>query len=114
LFCAVEEIALNRIELLALVAVLRLGDEAYGVTIHEEIERAAGRAVSMAGVYSALDRLDRRGLVRIWQSEPRPERGGRARRHYRLSAAGRQIVRREREAALRMWQGLATDLDGRR
>ena len=114
LFRGVEEITLNPIEILALVAVLRLRDEAYGVTIHEEIERAAGRAVSMAGVYSALDRLERRGLVRVWHSEPLPERGGRARRHYQLSAAGRQIVRRERDVALRMWRGLAPDLDGRK
>jgi DNA-binding PadR family transcriptional regulator len=101
-------------ELLSLVAVLRLRDEAYGVTIHEEIERAAGRAVSMAGVYAALDRLERRGLVRVWHSEPRPERGGRARRHYHLSPAGRQIIRRERETALRLWRGLTLDLDERR
>lgn len=112
-FHSVEE-KLNQVELLALVSVLRLGDDAYGVTIHEEIERAAGRPVSMAGVYSALDRLDRRGLVRVWQSDPLPERGGRARRHYLLSPAGRQLVRRERDAALRMWKRLSADLDGRK
>lgn len=105
---------LNQIELLALVAIVRLADEAYGVAIHEEIERAAGRSVSMAGVYSALDRLDRQGLARVWRSEPRAERGGRARRHYSLTAAGRQLVRRERDAAMRMWRGLLPDLDGRR
>jgi DNA-binding PadR family transcriptional regulator len=105
---------LNQIELLALIALLRLGEQAYGVTVHEEIERTAGRRVSMAGVYAALDRLEQRGLARIWHSEPRAERGGRSRRHYALSAAGRELVRREREQALRMWRGLAPDLDGRK
>jgi PadR family transcriptional regulator PadR len=106
--------ALNHIELLALIAMIRLGDQAYGVTIHEEIERAAGRGVSVAGVYSALDRLEQRGFARVWHSEPRAERGGRARRHYGLTAAGRETVKREREQALRMWRGLAPDLDGRK
>jgi DNA-binding PadR family transcriptional regulator len=105
---------LNRVELLALIAILRLGDEAYGVTIHDEIARSAGRSVSMAGVYSALDRLERQGLVRPWQSEPRAERGGRARRHYNLTAAGREHVRRERDLAERIWRGLEPDAGGRR
>ena len=95
---------LNEIELLALLAVMRLGDDAYGVPIHEEVERLGGRAVSLAGVYGALDRLTRQGVVRTWQSDPRPERGGRARRHFAVTAAGRDLVRQERERAARMWQ----------
>ena len=105
---------LNRVELVALIATLRLGDEAYGVTIHDEIARTAGTSVSMAGVYSALDRLERQGLVRPWQSEPRAERGGRARRHYGLTAAGREHLRRERELAERLWRGLEPDAGGRK
>ena len=93
---------------------LRLGDDAYGVSIHEETERVAGRGVSMAGVYSALDRLERQRLTRSWMSEPRAAQGGRARRHYELTAAGRELVRAERERALRMWRGLAPDLQGRK
>ena len=106
--------AVNQLELLALIAVLRLADDAYGVAIHTEIEKAAGREVSMAGVYSALDRLDRQGLLRAWHSEPRAERGGRSRRQYGLTAAGRELVRRERELAMRMWRGLPADADGRK
>jgi DNA-binding PadR family transcriptional regulator len=109
-----ERMALNRIELLTLLAILRLGEKAYGVTIYEDIQRIAGSDVSMAGVYSAVDRLERRGLVRPWRSEPRPERGGRARRHYDLTAAGRERVRQEREMAMKMWRGLALDPSGRR
>ena len=106
--------ALNRIELLTLLAILRLGEKAYGVTIYEEIQRVAGSDVSIAGVYSAIDRLERRGLVRAWRSEPRPERGGRARRHYDVTAAGRDLVRHEREMTARMWRGLVLHPGGRR
>jgi DNA-binding PadR family transcriptional regulator len=97
---------LNPLDLLALIAVARLADRAYGVIVHEDIETMAARRVSLAGVYSALDRLERTGLVRPSYSEPRPERGGRARRVYTLTAAGRAAVRRERALADRMWDGL--------
>jgi DNA-binding PadR family transcriptional regulator len=107
-------LALNRIELLTLLAILRLGAKAYGVTIYEEIQRVAGSDVSIAGVYSAIDRLERRGLVRGWRSEPRPERGGRARRHFGLTGTGRDLVRQERELTARMWRGLVVDPGGRR
>ncbi len=106
--------ALNRIELLTLLAIVRLGEKAYGVTIYEEIQRVAGGDVSMAGVYSAIDRLERRALVRPWKSEPRPERGGRARRHYDVTAAGRNLMREERELNARMWRGLVLDPGERR
>jgi len=104
----------NKLDLLALVAITRLADDAYGVTIHEEIERVSGRQVSMAGVYAAIDRLEREGAIRASYSEPRAERGGRARRLYTLSATGREMVRRERELAARMWQGLSEQNAGRR
>jgi PadR family transcriptional regulator, regulatory protein PadR len=91
-------------DLLVLIATARLGDDAYGVTIRKEIADCAGRRVSLAAVYAALDRFERRGLAEPWLSAPLPERGGRARRHYRLSAKGRDLVRREREIALRMWR----------
>jgi DNA-binding PadR family transcriptional regulator len=80
---------------LTLLAIVRLGEKAYGVTIYDEIQRVAGSDVSMAGVYSAIDRLERRGFVRAWRSEPRPERGGRARRHYAVTASGRDLLRHD-------------------
>ena len=106
--------ALNRIELLTLLAIVRLGEKAYGVTIYDEIQRVAGSDVSMAGVYSAIDRLERRGLVRAWRSAPRPERGGRARRHYGLTAPGRDLVKQERELSMKMWRGLVLNPGERR
>jgi PadR family transcriptional regulator PadR len=93
-------------DLLVLVAMARLGDDAYGVTIREEIADCSGRRVSLAAIYAALDRFERLGLAEAWLSPPLPERGGRARRHYRLSAKGRGLVRREREIALKMWRGV--------
>jgi PadR family transcriptional regulator PadR len=95
---------LSQTELLTLVAIARLGETAYGVTIRGEIDEGIGRKVSLAAVYAALDRLERHGLVSPWFSEPLPERGGRARRHYRLTAGGRARVSRERAHALRMWR----------
>jgi DNA-binding PadR family transcriptional regulator len=100
-------VPLPRIELHALVALLRLGGDAYAVSIHEDIERVSGSDASIAGIYGALARLERRGLARSSWSEPRPERGGRARRHYRLTASGREFVRRERELAARLWNDVA-------
>lgn len=104
----------HQIEILALVAVARQGAEAYGVAIHDDIEQIAGRAVSLAGVYSALDRLERDGLVRAALSAPRAERGGRARRVYGLTSAGRQHLQKERELALRMWADPAAEGPGKR
>ncbi|HSC27610.1 MAG TPA: helix-turn-helix transcriptional regulator [Vicinamibacterales bacterium] len=106
--------ALSQSEVLILVAIARLGDEAYGVTIRQELHDCTGRDVSMAAVYAALDRLERRGLARARLSEPLPERGGRARRLYALTPAGRAIVLRERDIALRIWQDLPLEAGERR
>ena len=105
---------LKPIEVYTLVAIARVGDEPYGVTIRQEIHDCCGRDVSMAAVYAALERLERQGLVRLWQSEPRPERGGRARRHFALTDDGRALVRRERASAMRMWRGVPAGAFGRR
>ena len=105
---------LTPLELLTLVAIARLGDEAYAVPIREDIRTFASRSPSIAAIYGALDSLDRRGFASASLSDPRPERGGRARRYYRLTSAGREFVRREREQALRMWQGVVEARGGRR
>jgi DNA-binding PadR family transcriptional regulator len=105
---------LNRIELLTLVAIARIGDEAYGVTIRQEIEDCSGRDVSMAAVYAALERLEGQRLIHAWVSGPRPQPAGRARRHFALTDDGRALVRRERSSALRMWRGVPAGATGRR
>jgi PadR family transcriptional regulator len=97
---------LARLDVLALLALSRLGEGAYGVTVREDIASVTGRDVSMAAVYAALDRLERRGLVEAWHSEPRPERGGRARRHFAPTPAGLAALRAERDLLARMWRGV--------
>ena len=99
--------SLSQIDILTLAAIARLGVEAaYGVTLRQEIADFAGREVSMAAVYATLERLELRGLVRPSLSGPLPERGGRARRQYSLTDTGRELVRRERANALRLWRAI--------
>ena len=98
--------SLNQVEQLVLLALARLDDEGYGVTIRREIRDRAGKSVSTTAVYSALERLERQGFVQPWMSEPLPERGGRARKHYHLTPAGAEVLELERAAIERMWEGL--------
>jgi len=101
-------VSLHRLELHVLVALLRLDGGAYAIAIHDDIEQVSGTEASIAGIYNALERLERRGLARSAWSDPRPERGGRARRCYRLTAAGREYVRREQTQAARLWAAVTT------
>ena len=106
---------LDRVALLTLVAAHRLEEgDAYGVTIQREIAALGGREVSMAAVYAALDRLERLGLVRPRLSEPRAERGGRARRLFTVTAAGRDRIRRAHADAMRLWGAVSIPRGGRR
>jgi DNA-binding PadR family transcriptional regulator len=98
--------SLGEFEQLVLLAIAHLGAEAYGVTVRREIERRTGRSVAVGALYTALDRLERKGCVASSMSDPTPERGGRSRRYYRLRAAGATALRQSREAVDRMWAGL--------
>ena len=102
--------SLGEFEQLLLLAIVRLGDEAYGVTIRQEIAERTGRDVAIGQLYTSLDRLERKGFVRSGMSEPMPERGGRSRRHFRLKPAGAAALRQSRERLARMWDGLTPDL----
>jgi DNA-binding PadR family transcriptional regulator len=103
-----NEAVLNDTERLVLLALLRLGEDAYAMPIREEIEDRSGRSLSVTAVYAALERLERHGNVETWLSDPRAERGGRARKHYRIRPSGAEALRRERDAEDRMWEGLET------
>jgi DNA-binding PadR family transcriptional regulator len=92
--------------LLAILHRLHDGDDAYGVTVRETIESRTGRRVAVGALYTALDRLETKGYVRSRMSEPTPERGGRSRRHFIVTAAGHTALERSREYLARMWQGL--------
>ena len=97
---------LSQLEQYVLLCLIRLGDEAYGVPIHQEIEKRISRSVSIATVYSALERLEKGGLLTSHLSAPLPERGGRAKRLYRLSAEGATALQRARRVHDRMWEGV--------
>lgn len=97
---------LGDLELLVMLALIRLGDEAYGVTIGREIEQKGKHPAALASVYAVLERLERRGWVRSELGEATPERGGRAKRHFRITAQGLKEVRRARAALIDMWHGL--------
>jgi DNA-binding PadR family transcriptional regulator len=93
-------------ELLVLLALLRLGDEAYGVPIAEAIEESSGRDVAMGSVYVTLERLERKGLVSSRLGEPTPERGGRAKTYFRITAKGLREARQAQRTLVRLWKGV--------
>ena len=95
--------SIGQFEHVVLAAVLALGDAAYGVTIHARVEEfISPRTVSLGAVYATLDRLEDKGFVRSWLSEPTAERGGRSKRHYRLEAAGELALHESAMAAKRI------------
>jgi DNA-binding PadR family transcriptional regulator len=98
---------LGDLEQLVLLALLRLGEEAYGVTVREELSRVARRHASYATIYSTLDRLETKGLVKAWLGDPTPERGGRRKRFFALTAAGDKALRQSLGAMERMARGVA-------
>ncbi len=99
---------LGQFEQTVLTAVLILEDAAYGVTIHQKVtELAAPRAASLGAIYVTLDRLEDKGLVSSGLSDPAPARGGRAKRHYHLEAAGRRALQESTATAKRMCDAVA-------
>jgi DNA-binding PadR family transcriptional regulator len=100
--------SLGQLEQLVLTAILSLGDEGYGVTIHSKVlELARPKAVSLGAVYVTLDRLEEKGMVTSRLSDPTPERGGRAKRCYHLEALGERALQESAVTAKRMWDSIA-------
>ena len=97
---------LGDLEELVLLAVLRLGEDAYGASVRRELRRRAGRSVAVSTVYITLMRLEEKGLVSSRLAEPTAVRGGKAKRHFRLTAAGLASLQEERAIMERMWEGL--------
>ena len=97
---------LGEFEQIVLLALLRLGDDAYGVPIRQEIEKRTNRSISVGALYSTLDRLEEKGFINSWFSDSRPERGGRSRRYFNVQAAGLRALERTRVALASMWEGL--------
>jgi len=93
---------LGEFEQLLLLALSSAGGEVYGVQVRRAIEEQAGRTVSPGAVYTALDRLERRGLVSSRLADPTPQRGGKRKRYYRLERAGATLLHRSQTALARM------------
>lgn len=104
---------LGEMELMVLLAVVRLGDEAYGVPISKELLILAGREVALGSIYAALDRLEQKSFVTSSLGDPTPERGGRAKRYFRVTATGVRALRMTRGALTNLWSGIPV-LEGRR
>lgn len=102
------EIRLREFEELVLLSVLIASPEAHGPSLQQVLSEEAGREVSLGAIYTALDRLGRKGLVRSALGDPTPVRGGRRKRLYELTPGGVEIVREARRVREKMWQKAAS------
>jgi DNA-binding PadR family transcriptional regulator len=102
---------IGEFEQMVLLAVLQLGDGAYGPAIRSLIERRARRTVARGALYTALERLEAKGCLRSRMGDPTPERGGRARRYFTVSAEGLRALRASRTAMARLAEGLESALE---
>jgi DNA-binding PadR family transcriptional regulator len=103
---ATDFYALGEFEQVVLLAILRLEDEAYAVSVRDEILRCTGRDVSRGSIYITLDRLETKGFLRSRLADPTPERGGRAKRYYALRPPAVDALKESRRALVALWRGL--------
>jgi PadR family transcriptional regulator, regulatory protein PadR len=104
---------LGEMELMVLLAVVRLGEDAYGVPISKELLSLAEREVALGSIYAALERLQQKAYVTSSLGDPTPERGGRAKRYFRATPAGLHALKMTRTALINLWNGIPL-LEGRR
>ena len=100
------DVYLGELEQIVLLAVLRLGEDAYAVPILEQIAKQTGRTVARGALSTALVRLETKGCLRSRLGEPLAERGGRARRYFTVTPAAVRALKASRLALLRLWDGL--------
>src|SRR6476661_6133760 len=98
---------LGEFEYLLLTAAARLGEQAYGAAMRQEIEGAIQRRCSIGALYTTLDRLETKGFVKTWMGDPTPQRGGRPKRMVRVTAKGNQAAREFYDAVMRSSRGLS-------
>jgi PadR family transcriptional regulator PadR len=98
------------LELTILLAVSRLGKDAYGLAIRDDVSDRTDHDYSVGAVYTTLQRLEDKGLVASRLSDPQPIRGGRARREFRVTAAGEKALRDARRIAASVWAGAGAKL----
>ena len=98
----------GQFEQVVLTAVLTLGDDAYGVSIFKKAQELVGpRSISLGAVYVTLDRMEDKGYLTSWLSDPTPERGGRAKRRYKLQPPGETALQESAATARRIWDAIA-------
>jgi len=97
---------LGSLESLLMLAVLRLGEDAYGVSIRHELLTVAKKDVAIGAIYTAFDRLERKGFVESWLGNPTAVRGGRAKRYYRLTPGGLKLLHETQRAMQGLMIGL--------
>jgi DNA-binding PadR family transcriptional regulator len=98
---------IGEFEYLMLTAAARLGPDAYGAAIREAIQEATGQPCSMGALYTTLDRLEKKGLIRTWMGDPTPQRGGRPKRMVEVTAKGKRAATAFYEAVIRVSRGVA-------
>ncbi|HEY3885983.1 MAG TPA: helix-turn-helix transcriptional regulator [Vicinamibacterales bacterium] len=104
------DVHLGELEQIVLLAVWRLGEGAYTAPILDEIKEQTGRSLARGALYTALDRLERKGCLRSRVGEALPERGGRPRRYFTVTPAAVRALKDSRQALLRLWRGLESRL----
>jgi PadR family transcriptional regulator PadR len=97
---------LGEFEQIVLLALIRLGPSAYGVSVRRELQHTAGREVALGTVYGTLERLEEKGLIGSRRADPDPSRGGRPRRYFFLEPAGEEALGQAAEMMSRMWKGV--------
>lgn len=102
---------LGEFEQMVLLSIMRLGEEAYGLSIKDEMEAVAGRSPSSGALSTTVDRMERKGLVRSHAGPASSERGGRPRRYVELTPEGQEALARSRTALMALWDGLEGALD---
>lgn len=98
---------LGEFEQFVLLSILKLGDNAYGSAIRQLLAEAVNRDVTIGALYTTLERLEKKGLLSSEMGEVTPERGGRAKKYFKLSARGQTALKRSKDALTNMWQGLS-------
>ena len=100
--------ALGALELTILLAVVRLGDDAYGLSVRRDVSARTGRDYSVGAIYTTLERLEAKRFVTSQTTDPTPTRGGRSRRQFKVTAAGQRAIRQAERVARSVWDGVAT------
>ena len=101
-----KQTSLGELEQLLLLAILHLDHDAYAKSIRQHLRDSVGRSVSLGTIYVSLTRLEKKAWVDSWLADPTPVRGGRSKRFYSVSMAGREALQRTKDALTTLWQGV--------